>query len=169
MHSSYSRAPQGFLDWCKARGSFNFLLLFADIWTHLRCSLFTRHYMAGLKNTLNLHPASGIQPWEDSYKVFIWLSHQAKHSLAACITCSGGIYCFCNLIAPILHRFSYHRLHSVWVMCRLSGWFLNFRTVRHLFHLQAMAEAMGIDPATNMWILAILSLITYCWIIAQSS
>lgn len=33
--------PKGFLDWCKAQG---------------------------LKNTLNLHPASGIQPWEEKYK-----------------------------------------------------------------------------------------------------
>lgn len=33
--------PKEFLDWCKARG---------------------------LKNTLNLHPASGIQPWEEKYK-----------------------------------------------------------------------------------------------------
>ena len=32
---------KGFLSWCKARG---------------------------LKNTLNLHPASGIQPWEEKYK-----------------------------------------------------------------------------------------------------
>ena len=33
--------PKGFLEWCKARG---------------------------LKNTLNLHPASGIQPWEEKYE-----------------------------------------------------------------------------------------------------
>ncbi|XP_065176794.1 oligosaccharide 4-alpha-D-glucosyltransferase-like [Sycon ciliatum] len=33
--------PSGYLKWCKARG---------------------------LKNTLNLHPASGVQPWEDHYK-----------------------------------------------------------------------------------------------------
>lgn len=32
--------PKGFLDWCKYKG---------------------------LKNTLNLHPASGIQPWEEKY------------------------------------------------------------------------------------------------------
>eukprot|EP00698_Gefionella_okellyi_P018500 TRINITY_DN5552_c0_g1_i1.p1 TRINITY_DN5552_c0_g1~~TRINITY_DN5552_c0_g1_i1.p1 ORF type:complete len:938 (-),score=168.17 TRINITY_DN5552_c0_g1_i1:17-2830(-) len=34
--------PQAFLDWCKARG---------------------------LRNTLNLHPASGMQPWEEKYAV----------------------------------------------------------------------------------------------------
>jgi alpha-glucosidase len=34
--------PQAFLDWCKSKG---------------------------LQNTLNIHPASGIQPWEDTYSV----------------------------------------------------------------------------------------------------